>query len=91
MSFVIEFSYGLAAMAVLILCSAFFSGSEAALFYLRRPDRRSLQSGHSAQRLAAALLDIQPRLRKVKGMRFLPWLRQAIQNELNLTTQALSA
>lgn len=62
MSFVIEFSYGLAAMAVLILCSAFFSGSEAALFYLRRPDRRSLQSGHSAQRLAAALLDEPERL-----------------------------
>jgi len=41
--------------------------------------------------LAAALLDIEPRLRKVKGMRFLPLLRQAIQTELELTTQALSA
>jgi len=49
---------------------------------------------NSSQRhrwLAAALLDIEPRLRKVKGMRFLPLLRQAIQTELELTTQALSA
>ena len=41
--------------------------------------------------LAAALLDIEPRLRKVKGMRYLPLLRQAIQKELKLDHQALSA
>ena len=41
--------------------------------------------------LAAALLDIEPRLRKVKGMRYLPLLRQAIQKELNLNQQAQSA
>lgn len=41
--------------------------------------------------LAAALLDIQPHLRKVKGWRYLPLLRQAIQNELNLEHQAQSA
>lgn len=41
--------------------------------------------------LAAALLDIQPRLRKVKGMRFLPLLREALQRELKLTTLTLSA
>lgn len=49
---------------------------------------------NSSQRhrwLAAALLDIQPRLRKVKGMRFLPLLRQALQRQLNLVTQARSA
>jgi len=49
---------------------------------------------NSSQRhrwLAAALLDVEPRLRKVKGMRFLPLLRQAIQTELELTTQAMSA
>ena len=31
--------------------------------------------------LAAALLDIEPRLRKVKGYRYLPQLRVAIQRE----------
>ena len=41
--------------------------------------------------LAAALIDIQPRLHKVKGMRYLPLLRQAIQKELKLDQQALSA
>ncbi len=41
--------------------------------------------------LAAALLDIEPHLRKVKGWRYLPLLRQAIQNELNLDRQAQSA
>jgi hypothetical protein len=32
--------------------------------------------------LAAALLDIEPRLRKVKGYRYLPQLRMAIQREI---------
>jgi hypothetical protein len=32
--------------------------------------------------LAAALLDIEPRLRKVKGYRYLPQLRIAIQREM---------
>ena len=48
----------------------------------------------SAQRyrwLATALLDIEPRLRKVKGGHYLPMLRHAIQTELNLQPQALSA
>ena len=42
---------------------------------------------NSAQRerwLAAALLDIEPRLHKVKGVHYLPLLRQAIQTELKL-------
>jgi len=34
--------------------------------------------------LAAALLDIEPRLRKVKGYRHLPRLREALQRELNI-------
>jgi len=34
--------------------------------------------------LGAALLDIQPRLRKVNGYRHLPLLRQALKNDLNL-------
>jgi CBS domain containing-hemolysin-like protein len=59
---VLKYGYELAAMAILICCSAFFSGSEAALFYLRRPDRRRLQTGNSAQRLAATLLDDPDRL-----------------------------
>jgi putative hemolysin len=59
---VIEYGSGMAAMAVLICCSAFFSGSEAALFYLRRADRQQLQSGIAAQRLAATLLGDPDRL-----------------------------
>jgi len=35
--------------------------------------------------MAAALLDIEPRLRKVKGVAYLPLLRHALQKELNLT------
>ena len=42
---------------------------------------------NSSQRqrwLAAALLDIEPRLRKVKGYRHLPRLREALKQELKL-------
>ena len=42
---------------------------------------------HSSQRqrwLAAALLDIEPRLRRVKGYRHLPKLRAALQRELTI-------
>jgi len=49
-------------MGVLILCSAFFSSSEAAFFYLRRGDRRRLASGNRAQRVAAGLLADSDRL-----------------------------
>jgi CBS domain containing-hemolysin-like protein len=52
----IELAPWLAGMGVLIGCSAFFSGSEAALFYLRWQDRRALAAGGRAQRAAAALL-----------------------------------
>jgi len=52
----------LVAMGVLILCSAFFSSSEAALFYLNRHQRRRLASGNRAQRVAARLLDEPDRL-----------------------------
>jgi transposase-like protein len=37
--------------------------------------------------LAAALLDIEPRLRKVRGYKHLPKLREAIQKELKLSPQ----
>jgi hypothetical protein len=36
--------------------------------------------------LAATLLDIEPRLRKVKGYRYLPQLRVAIQKEIDRQT-----
>jgi len=37
--------------------------------------------------LATALVDIEPRLRKVKGYRHLPKLRDALQRELNITLE----
>ncbi len=43
-------------MGLLIGCSAFFSGSEASLFYLRRADRQALANGTAAQRAAERLL-----------------------------------
>lgn len=46
----------LVAMGFLIGCSAFFSASEAALFFLRRADRRELSIGTPAQRAADRLL-----------------------------------
>ena len=36
--------------------------------------------------LASTLLDIEPRLRRVKGHRYLPMLRAALQRELGLNT-----
>ncbi len=52
----------LVTMAVLLVCSAFFSASEAALFFLQPRDRRVLASGNPAQRMAAALLETPERL-----------------------------
>jgi len=49
-------------MAVLLCFSAFFSASEAALFYLHRRERRTFRKGNRAQRAAAALLDEPDRL-----------------------------
>ncbi len=45
---------------------------------------------HSPQRhrwVATALLDIEPRLRRVNGYKHLPLLRQALRNDLNLDNQ----
>lgn len=58
----LEFLPWFLAMAVLIACSCFFSASEAALFSLRGPERRSLARGNRAQRLAAQLLHDPDRL-----------------------------
>jgi CBS domain containing-hemolysin-like protein len=49
-------------MGVLLLCSGFFSLSEAAWFYLSPKDRRHLSRGNRAQRMAAAMLDDPDRL-----------------------------
>ena len=51
-----------AVMAGLLVCSAFCSASEAALFYLRRHDRRRLAAGNRAQQTAAGLLAAPARL-----------------------------
>ncbi len=52
----------LAAMAVLIGCSSFFSASEAALFYLRPSHRRGLKKGSPGERAAFQLLQDSDRL-----------------------------
>ena len=46
-------------------------------------------SMHKHRWLATALLDIEPRLRKVKGFRHLPKLREAIQRELKIEIEQL--
>jgi putative hemolysin len=53
---------GLLAMLLLLLCSAFFSASEAALFSLRRAQRRELGKGGRAEQAVARLLDDPDRL-----------------------------
>ncbi len=53
---------GLLTMTVLLLCSAFFSASEAAMFSLRRVQRRELSKGSRAQQIIARLLDDPDRL-----------------------------
>lgn len=52
----------LVAMLVLIACSAFFSGSEAAMFYLRPKDLHLFDRGGTGQRIAAGLLADSDRL-----------------------------
>ena len=41
--------------------------------------------------LAASLLDIEPRLRKVRGHKQLPLLREAVQHELGITKKEMVA
>jgi len=53
---------GLLAMAVLLFCSAFFSASEAAMFSLRRVQRRELSRASRAQQIIARLLGNPDRL-----------------------------
>lgn len=49
-------------MGVLVACSAMFSASEAALFYLRPGDRRAMRRGSTADRAAERLLQDPDRL-----------------------------
>ena len=51
---------------------------------LTRKVKRWTNSAQRHRWLGAALLDIQPRLRRVNGYRHLPLLRQALKNDLNL-------
>ena len=62
MNYLIEIWPWLAMMVTLIACSAFFSASEAALFYLRPRERQLLADGSPSERAAAALLDDPDRL-----------------------------
>lgn len=62
MSSFLELAPWLGAMVVLVGASAFFSASEAALFFLRPGDRRRLARGTRAQRTAARLLEEPDRL-----------------------------
>jgi len=50
------------AMLALMACSAFFSASEAALFYLPSRDRRSMASGTRGEQIAISLLQDADRL-----------------------------
>jgi CBS domain containing-hemolysin-like protein len=59
---ILQFGSLLVAMLVLLGCSAFFSCSEAALFYLGREERRAMQAGSAPRRLAIELLKAPQRL-----------------------------
>ncbi len=52
--------------------------------------RRWTNSSQRHRWVATALLDIEPRLRRVKGYRHLPMLRQAIQTELGIKQLAMT-
>lgn len=56
MSALLDYAPWMLAMGGLLVVSAFFSGSEAALFYLRWPERRLMRSGTRAERIAENLL-----------------------------------
>lgn len=62
MSKILEFAPSMAAMGILVGCSAVFSASEAALFFLRPGDRRAMKRGSTADRAADRLLDDPDRL-----------------------------
>ena len=53
--------------------------------------RRWTNSSQRHRWVATALLDIEPRLRRIKGYRYLPVLRQAIQTELGIKQLAMAS
>ena len=53
--------------------------------------KRWTNSNQRRRWLATALLDIQPRLRRVKGYKSLPRLRRALQKNLKLDTDTQDA
>ena len=53
---------------------------------LTRNVKRWTNSNQRTRWLATALLDIEPRLRRIKGFRCLPMLRLALQNDLKIDT-----
>ena len=53
--------------------------------------KRWTTAGQRHRWLAAPLIDAEPRLRVVKGYHYMPVLREAIQNELNIVHQADTA
>ena len=57
---------------------------------LTRNVKRWTNSNQRSRWLATALLDIEPRLRRIKGFRCLPRLRLALQNDLKLQTSLKS-
>lgn len=58
----LDYWFELATMTALVAASAFFSGSEAALFSLARADRSEMTRGRAAERRAASLLTRPERL-----------------------------
>ncbi|MDP6526895.1 MAG: transposase [Arenicellales bacterium] len=58
---------------------------------LTRNVKRWKNSNQRNRWLATALLDIEPRLRRIKGFRLLPLLRRAIQSELKLEPEVQDA
>ena len=58
---------------------------------LTRNVKRWRNSKQRHRWLAAALLDIEPRLNRVMGHKHLPLLRRALQQELNLTGESQAA
>ncbi|MEO0529894.1 MAG: CNNM domain-containing protein [Planctomycetota bacterium] len=58
----LDYWFELTTMAALVAASAFFSGSEAALFSISRSDRGEMEAGSAGERRAASLLERPERL-----------------------------
>lgn len=59
--------------------------------HLTRNVKRWTTASQRHRWLAACLMDIEPRLRRVKGHHYLPMLRAAIQRELEIVPEAMTA